>query len=270
MKITQNLIDLIYEFAECDDELVEPSKTRYEFLSKALGYLKSRLTKFPESIQAVQQCLFDTLLYRLAESNISSDRIYQLINNDIFSLLDFEYMFNHNGDEFQKKLVRVLELFISNDVLDAIQPESVGKALSRVRYYQSMFSKLGLALKDIKTSLRADLVDKLLVILNQVEQIDAYQSLFDAKTFTINYNILQPLSWYMTNPNADERVVVCLIKIWGNLFGKDIEEFNRSFYTLMCLAAQFHGKLVAMLAPQIFDFYLTSDTSQLISIILVF
>lgn len=223
------------------------------------------LSKFPESIHAVQSCLDDSLFRRPIEMNISSDRFFGLMYHNIFRLIDFEYLFNQN--EYQKKLANLLEVMIKNDILESIQPDVAGKTSNRMRHLDMAFFKIGSALQTCK-KLEESLCHVLLKLIRQVDDFENYRDQFDSKSFTVNYRIVVSLSSCMLNADADERIVKCLLEIWARLYQQDCEDFKRNYYTFVSNAARLNEKLVAScLSKQIYTAFLENIKDNYLTMI---
>lgn len=253
--LTQNLVELAYEFAEVEhDDLSEAVKTRYDCIKNIFNYLKERLSKFPESLNAVQDCLFDKVYCKPVEENITSNKFFYLITYDLLRIVDTLYIFGLS-ENHKQRYSKVLAIFVSNDILESIQPEYTVKSLNKLRYYESWFRNIGYLLKEGK-NFEDSFVQSLIKIIKEIKETDNFVNVFDDTSFTINYQIIQALSWTLLNPAANEKLIAALVDIWAYLFEKNVIEFKKSFYTFMTNVARLYGKNLTPIADKMWEAYL--------------
>lgn len=255
--LCDNLIALAYEFVNLEGDMTEWQKNRYKLISGIYGYLKDRLRKFPESIQYAQESFFEPLFCKPVEMDDLNEKFYYLIYNNIFQIVEINYIYSLD-EKYRKRLSHVLEVLLSNDSLDYIQPENSVKWRFRTLYYDSWFSKIGDLLKDGK-NLDSSLIESLTRVVEKIREYDSYIDLFDSNSFTVNYHIIQWFSRSFSNLDADEKLISALIATWGDIFMKKDETLTRNFFQYMYQVCLTHPKCLATIGDKLWDFYLEGN-----------
>lgn len=261
VEITQNVLDVTYQFVESDGDLDDLQKKRYEYLTKCLNYLKKRVEKFPESKRAAQECLFEKTFYKPVILNIQSENFFDLMQDEIFDLTDPATIYETCRPKFEK----LLAFFIANGFLEAIQPNQ-GDNSGMILYFTEWFKKLGQVLKTASTC-EDKFVLSLLEIMKKVEQIDNYVDPFDTESMTINFYIIRELSdGVFDNPKSNDKLVTGFLQFWIKLYEKhnSNRDIAERFFDFITAANNNFSKFLIPFASKLWEFYLAKmDKYQL-------
>lgn len=262
--LSGNLLELPYEFEESDGDFSDLAKDRFDSIDKILRHLCQRIEKFPESKNVVQEILLEKVFYKPIERKVLSNSFYDLID-DPFELFDPVYLFNSCKDMFTKALI----LFVSNEVIEAIQPENTIDKSDLKSYFNKWFEHLGKLLATEK-NFDPKFTNNLIKIVDEIYKLDNFIDAFDSERFTVNFEIIRSLSGAFENPDSSAELITSLIKIWSLLSKKDNTEFNECFYNYLYHASQNHPKSIVPIAGELWELYLkdlNNDFSQILMVL---
>jgi hypothetical protein len=184
------------------------------------------------------------------EDNIEDDDFFRSIDN-LTSLLDFQCISTNEEELFFIK--KIVEISVSQEVIESIQPEQKDRYTSRNRFYANFYAKLAKTYqirKDIANVIETDVID----LLTKIDELNNYDDPTSSNSSTINMEILYSFVQNISKQNS--QLISFLIPIIFRLYSNHKENSDIGNILSVFLTLSNESDTLALNANLLWQFFL--------------